>query len=256
MPKIFLVAAAVLLVLSAAFGFLNKGKLSSKQIALTNAAAAQSAAEAQARKAVADEKKAERTASDASARMNDLQGTLAASNKQVSDLTAQSDQIKKDVADKDAQIAQLNDRIKTLGAAPIAPTANPATDSALNEAKTQLAELNAVKDGLQTQLKTAQNQLASAQKRITDQQTGAAMLGLRGQVLAVDRNWNFVVLNLGNRNGVSGNATLIVQRGSSMVGRVRITSVEPSQSIADIIPNSVPAGVSVQPGDTVVYPGS
>jgi cell shape-determining protein MreC len=72
----------------------------------------------------------------------------------------------------------------------------------------------------------------------------------------VDRNWNFVVLDLGNRNGINNNATMIVQRGGSMVGRVRITSVEPSQSVADIIPNSVPAGVTVQPGDTVVYSGS
>jgi hypothetical protein len=55
---------------------------------------------------------------------------------------------------------------------------------------------------------------------------------------------------------VVDNATLIVQRGASMVGRIRITSVEPSQSIADIIPNTVPAGISVQPGDLVVYPGS
>jgi uncharacterized coiled-coil protein SlyX len=256
MPKIFLIAAAVLLVLAAGLGFLNKGKLSAKQAALATAAASQSAAEAQARKAVLDEKKAEGTARDATSRLSDLQGSLATTNKQLTDLTAQTDEIKKSVADKDAQIAQLNDRIKTLGTAPVTPVANPAADSQLNEAKTQLAELNAVKDGLQAQLKAAQSQLASAQKSITARETGAAMLGLRGQILAVDRNWNFVVLNLGNRNGVSGNATLIVQRGASMVGRVRITSVEPSQSIADIVPNSVPAGVSVQPGDTVVYPGS
>jgi hypothetical protein len=256
MPKIFLIAAVVLLLLSAGLGFLNKGKLSAKQLALTNATAAQTAAQADARRAAAAQKKAEQNLSDATAKMTDLQGTLASATKQVSDLTAQEDDIKKSVADKDAQIAQLNDKIKSLGSGPVAPAANPALDSQLTEAKTQLAELNAVKDGLTSQLKATQSQLAAAQKHIQDQQSGAAMVGLRGQVLAVDRNWNFVVLNLGNRNGVSDNATMIVQRGSSLVGRIRITSVEPSQSIADIIPNSVPAGISVQPGDMVVYPGS
>ena len=65
-----------------------------------------------------------------------------------------------------------------------------------------------------------------------------------------------MVLDLGGRSGVNNNATMIIQRGGSLVGRVRVTSVEPSQSVADIIPNSVPAGIAVQPGDTVVYSGS
>jgi cell shape-determining protein MreC len=82
-----------------------------------------------------------------------------------------------------------------------------------------------------------------------------SMNGLHGRVLAVDRNWNFVVLDLGNRNGVVANATMVVQRGASMVGKVRITTVEPSQSIADIVPNTVPAGINVEPGDSVIYPG-
>jgi septal ring factor EnvC (AmiA/AmiB activator) len=255
MPKIFLIAASVLLVLAAVFGVLNKGKLSAKQDALKAAVSSQTSAQNDARRATAERVKAEKAASEATAKLSDLQGTLTASTKQVADLTSQIDEIKKGVADKDTQIAELNDKIKQMGSAPVQPVANAASPE-LAEAKTQLAELNAVKETLQVQLKAAQGQLASAQKQVSDRERLAAMNGLRGQVLAVDRNWNFVVLNLGNRNGVVSNATLIVQRGASMVGRVRITSVEPSQSIADIIPNTVPAGVSVQPGDTVVFTGS
>ena len=48
---------------------------------------------------------------------------------------------------------------------------------------------------------------------------------------------------------------MVVERGGSMVGRLKITSVEPSQSVADIVPNSVPAGIDVRPGDTVVFQG-
>ncbi len=256
MPKIFLIAAAFLLVVSAAFGFLNKGKLGAKQAALVSATAAQNTAQNEARKAATAQKKAEAAASDATSRLNDVNATLASANKQVADLTSQIDDTKKLITDRDAKIAQLNEQLLHTGATATSPTANPAAESQLAEAKTQLAELNAVKDGLESQLKSAQTQLAATQKRITDRETMASMNGLRGQVLAVDRNWNFVVVNLGNRSGVVGNATMIVQRGASMVGRVRITSVEPSQSIADIIPNSVPAGISVQPGDTVVFPGT
>ncbi len=110
-----------------------------------------------------------------------------------------------------------------------------------------------MREGLEGQVKSAQAQTASLSKQIADRASGASMNGLRGQVLAVDHNWNFVVLNLGNRNGVNNSAEMVVQRGGSMVGRLRITSVEPSQSVADIVPNSVPAGVDVRPGDTVVF---
>ena len=68
-------------------------------------------------------------------------------------------------------------------------------------------------------------------------------------------SWNFVVLSLGDRQGVTANAEMVVMRRGTMIGRVRITSVEPSQSIADIMPASVPPGFAVQPGDRVIYPG-
>ena len=113
-----------------------------------------------------------------------------------------------------------------------------------------------IKEGLENQLKGAQAQVASLQRQVAARASGESMNGLHGQVLAVDHNWNFVVLSLGNNKGVNNNATMLIQRGGSLVGRVKITSVEPEQSVADIIPNSVPAGIEVRPGDTVVYPGS
>ena len=131
----------------------------------------------------------------------------------------------------------------------------PGATEELDKLKHQLAELQLIKDGLQNQVKLAQTAQQAAEHRIAARESGEAMNGLQGRVLAVDRNWNFVVLNLGGRSGVNANSTMVIRRGNSMVGRVRITSVEPSQSIADIVPNSVPAGVSVQAGDTVVFSG-
>ena len=256
MPKILLYAAAALLFVSACFGWLNRGKISTKQAALANAIAAQNPAQNEQRRAVADKQKAERAASDVTKEIADIQATVASAKGQAADLTTQLDAAKKSIQEKDAQIATLNDAVKN-GAKPVAgPVTDTATAHQLEEAQTQRDELVAVKNGLESQLKTAQAQLASAQKQIENEKTMASMNGLRGRVLAVDRNWNFVVVDLGNRNGVVNNATLIVQRGASLVGRIRITTVEPSQSIADIIPNTVPEGISVQPGDTVVFPGT
>ena len=175
----------------------------------------------------------------------------------MTDLTTKVDAANKATADKDAQLAALNDKLNKMNPASNGSQVDPAQIAQqIDELKRSRDELQVVKDGMEAQLKTANTQLAAAAKREVDRQTGVRMVGLQGRVLAVDRNWNFVVLNIGDQSGVNNNATMIIQRGGNLVGKVRITSVEPSQSIADIIPNSVPAGISVQAGDTVVFPGT
>jgi hypothetical protein len=51
-------------------------------------------------------------------------------------------------------------------------------------------------------------------------------------------------------------AELLVMRNGAFIGKIRISSVEPTTSIGDIISNSLARGVQVQPGDTVIYAGS
>jgi len=80
--------------------------------------------------------------------------------------------------------------------------------------------------------------------------------GVRGTVLAYNQAYNFVVLNLGARNGVETNSEMIVLREGTLIGKIRISSVEPATAIGDIITNSLARGVQVQPGDTVIYAGT
>ncbi|MEA3188595.1 MAG: hypothetical protein QOD99_2425, partial [Chthoniobacter sp.] len=48
----------------------------------------------------------------------------------------------------------------------------------------------------------------------------------------------------------------LVVRGDQRIAKVRITSVEPSTSVADVVPGSMSRGARVQPGDRVIFPGS
>jgi len=84
----------------------------------------------------------------------------------------------------------------------------------------------------------------------------ASQPGLHGTVLAVNRAYNFVVLNLGGRQGVETNAEMLVLRGGTLIGKIRVSSVEPATAIGDIITSTLPRGVQVQPGDTVIYAGT
>ena len=80
--------------------------------------------------------------------------------------------------------------------------------------------------------------------------------GVHGTVLAYNQVYNFVVLNLGARNGVESNSEMLVLRDGTLIGKIRISSVEPATAIGDIITNSLARGVQVQPGDTVIYAGT
>ena len=106
---------------------------------------------------------------------------------------------------------------------------------------------------LQSDLESSRGQLETLRKKDQDRTALKMRNGLEGRILAVNQAWNFVVLNLGDKNGVVGNAEMLIKRGTQLVGKVRVTSVEPSTSIADIVANSVPRGLSIQPGDNVIY---
>jgi cell shape-determining protein MreC len=80
--------------------------------------------------------------------------------------------------------------------------------------------------------------------------------GVHGTVLASNQAYNFVVLNLGARNGVEPNSEMLVLREGTLIAKIRISSVEPATAIGDIISNSLARGVQVQPGDSVIYAGT
>jgi len=59
---------------------------------------------------------------------------------------------------------------------------------------------------------------------------------LRGKILVVDPKWDFVVLNIGEDQGVISEGELLVSRQGKLVGKVIIRSVEKDRSIANLVP--------------------
>jgi hypothetical protein len=60
--------------------------------------------------------------------------------------------------------------------------------------------------------------------------------GTKGTVLAVDPKYDFIVVNIGEKAGILPNARLLVSRDGKLIGKVRVTSVQPDRSIANIMP--------------------
>jgi flagellar biosynthesis chaperone FliJ len=59
---------------------------------------------------------------------------------------------------------------------------------------------------------------------------------LRGKILVVDPKWDFVVLNIGQDQGVIDNGELLVSRQGKLVAKIVVRSMEKDRCIANIMP--------------------
>ena len=60
---------------------------------------------------------------------------------------------------------------------------------------------------------------------------------LQGKVTAVDAQFDFVVLNIGESQGAREHGELLVSRGEKLIGKLRILDVKKDHSIANILPD-------------------
>ena len=73
---------------------------------------------------------------------------------------------------------------------------------------------------------------------------------LHGTVTAVDAQFDFVVLDIGESQGAREHGELIVSRGEKLIGKLRILDVKQDHSIANILPNWKQD--EIQTGDLVI----
>jgi myosin heavy subunit len=260
MQKTLIILAAILSLAAAGLGFQNRDNLLKVKEALS---AKTSEADAANKKnvSIAAELKASKekealantdaeskvaAITDLTEQKTKLTSALADIQKQSADKDAAVTQMKTDMAAKDARITELQNKINA--------SSQPGSDPTV-ELKKQLEEKDILTSSLQSKLKDEESQLSALKEREAQRRNKSMRNGLEGRILAVNPSWNFVVLSLGDRNGVVNNSEMLIKRGAQLIGKVRITSVEPSTSIADIVANSVRSGLAVQPGDTVIYTG-
>ena len=82
---------------------------------------------------------------------------------------------------------------------------------------------------------------------------GIALNGTEGTITAVNQDWGFAVINIGKNQGVSADSELIVKRGSDIVGKLSIVSIEPRLTVADIRQDTLRNGARIVPGDKVIF---
>jgi uncharacterized protein (DUF3084 family) len=259
MTKPLLIACIVLSLGSAVLGFLNRGNLLETRGELENTQGQLTSANRQldTTKGELGKKKEEVTqlGSEKDKLTADLGEARSEVEKTKEELTTAQENLKNLETDnqaKDARISDLETTVAELEQQATAPEVTPAAVESI-ERQARMTELETLNQQLQDQNTALSAQLGELQRKDEGRRKMQMRQGLSGTILAVNQAWNFVVLSLGDRQGVVPNAEMLIQRDGQYLGKVRVTSVEPSTSIADILVRTVPRGLSVMPGDRVIY---
>jgi chromosome segregation ATPase len=196
----------------------------------------------------------------ANAKFGENQNRIASSEAELAKVQAEKNDLQAKLRANETEIADLRKRIESVGPKPVADvSASPSTaelQAQLEDARKQLNAAEREKVLLSDKMKTTQEKSSQLETERKHRPAPANNPGIRGTVLAVNQAYNFVVLSLGARQGVEANTEMLVLRGGSFIGKIRISSVEPATAIGDIISSTLARGVQVQPGDTVVYAGN
>ena len=198
----------------------------------------------------------------ASAKYGDTQNKVATTEAELAKVTAEKNDLAAKLRANETEIAALRKRIESAGTESVSGTSPPTSttelQAQLEDAKKQLDAAEREKILLSDKMKVTQEKSTQleGEKKTHRPAPASNAPGIRGTVLAVNQAYNFVVLSLGARQGVEANTEMLVLRGGSFIGKIRISSVEPATAIGDIITSTLARGVQVQPGDTVVYAGN
>jgi hypothetical protein len=254
--------SVLFLVLASILSLLNSHKVRTLH---TNAAKAEAARDAAEHRPVTQKRNidtggitvtaGEDKLADATRRATKAEGELAQLQKEKADLQTKLDANQNEIASLQQRVAEAEKTAKPAGS-PAAGASTAQLQSQLDDVRHQLDSAEKEKAFLSEKLQSAQERSAPLQDEKKRRETGVRRAGVRGTVLAVNQAYNFVVLNLGARQGVEPNSELLVLREGTLIGKIRISSVEPTTAIGDIITGSLARGVQVQPGDTVIYAGT
>ena len=186
--------------------------------------------------AVAHKKEAD----EAVAKVAGLTAQVTEQTAKVTTLQGQIDELKKAQANMatsaaPTNVAELNDLKAKLAAA------EQARDAAVQQAKETTDKIKALTDQVaaaEGEKKVINEKLkeSDAKNRYYEGKDGVTLPeGLTGKVLYYDKAWNFTVLDIGKKKGVLPSGIMILHRGTEIVGKVRVATVDDDCCIADFI---------------------
>jgi hypothetical protein len=181
-------------------------------------------------------KELDKTAADLKTTKSNLETATTAKEKAEADALAQTKR-----ADK------LNEDLTKTREERDAAQADLAAYKATGRTPQQILAANQELKNLQDNLSTANTENKIFMQKIKKLETELAVYrdptffvvlpaGLKGKVLVTDPKWNFVVLNVGEDQGILERGELLVNRNGKLVAKVVVRSVQKDRCIANVVP--------------------
>jgi hypothetical protein len=157
-------------------------------------------------------------------------------------------QLEKALEDVNAVMANLGGGV-TIDTLP-AKIQEIESDKKSKEAR--LEELAVLSTGAEKTLAVSRTELDRLNSRLLERNTRIGRNSQEAVISAVNQDWGFVVIGAGSNSAFTPQTALLVQRDGKQIGRVKPSSIEPTQTIAEIDLKSLGAGARLLPGDRVI----
>jgi hypothetical protein len=154
---------------------------------------------------------------------------VAEANTQVKRATALAEELGKTKGERDEAQAELA-AYKATG---FSPAQVMSIGKTLKQAQDSLSEAHLVIKGQKQEITKLETELLAYRD---PKQHIPLPASIKGKILISDPKWGFVVLDVGQEQGVQERGELLVNRNGKLVAKVKVTSVQKDRCIANVVP--------------------
>lgn len=129
----------------------------------------------------------------------------------------------------------------------------------INSIKKNIAELGSQAEAKKKEVEAEEVKVVEARKaledivrKIEERKKSFDRNSLAAHIVAVNTDWGFVVVDAGQTKGITEATKLLVTRGTQVIGKLSIVSVQGNRTVANILPETITKGMSISPGDGVI----
>jgi hypothetical protein len=252
MSKIFGTIAAVLIAASAFIAFKNKEAKADEDATYLQSQATQKTTTNELNKLIKkindDEAETEEKLAAAAKLESELE-VVNANHKEAKEKVAA---LKEQFESKEGEIAKADEALNSLPDPKVLIPKIKRMRKELDEAVSLAATKETQLANLSERDENGKKRIDVTRKLTELQSSGKSFPTLKTRISSIYRNWGFVTLAAGDRQGVVTGSVLDVVRQGEVVAKLRVTAVEAGTASADIVLDSVTAGITLQSGDTVL----
>ncbi len=201
--------------------------------------------------------------------VRDLKTAVDAVNQEVETQNEKLKTVKLNITQTEAEAKRVDDELKEKSAKmdqllldlkKLPPGFNPQTIAEdLNKLKADIASLHNDVEAKKTQITDAEKKTGDAEKQLEEvnskietRKKSFQRNSMSFTIVAVNTDWGFVVINGGDKEGITPETKLLVTRGNRTVGKLSILAVQNGKTIANVLTETLTPGLSPAPGDKVI----